>query len=150
MSDASDKRGKMIPTEVSMLELIEERHRLRAEVARLEALINNPHTNDFLEAVRTEAAHQRERWAADHDAGKADADWFWLIGYLAGKALSAAEFVRACEDVNEPLLVHGAYVEKQRGKALHHIITAAAALLNWHAHRTGADTRMRPGIEPPI
>jgi hypothetical protein len=95
------------------------------EIERLDALINNPHTADFLEAVRTEAAHQRERWGSDHDAGKGDADWFWLIGYLAGKTLSKPE------------------------KQLHHIITTAAACLNWHAARAGVDTRMRPGIEPP-
>lgn len=98
---------------------------LADEIERLLALINSPHTSDFLEAVRTEAAHQRERWAADHDAGKTDADWFWLIGYLAGKALNKPE------------------------KQLHHIITTAAACLNWHAAKTGNDTRMRPGIEPP-
>jgi hypothetical protein len=98
---------------------------LKAENERLYNLINNPHTNDFLEAVRCESAHQRERWAAEHDAGKSDPDWFWLIGYLAGKALNKPE------------------------KQLHHIITTAAACLNWHAHKTGASTVMRPGIEPP-
>lgn len=96
-----------------------------AELERLHALINNPHTADFVEAVKSEAAHQRERWAAEHDAGKADADWFWLIGYLAGKALHKPE------------------------KQLHHIITTAAACLNWHAHKTGTSTAMRPGIAPP-
>lgn len=98
---------------------------LRAEVARLDALINNPHTEDFLSAVQLEAAHQRERWAASDDAGKTDADWFWLIGYLAGKALNKPE------------------------KRLHHIITTAAAALNWHRHRAGFDTDMRPGIAEP-
>lgn len=97
-----------------------------AELLRLEALINNPHTADFVEAVKSEAAHQRERWSVEHDAGKTDADWFWLIGHLAGKALNKPE------------------------KQLHHIITTAAACLNWHAARTGADTRMRPGITPPL
>jgi hypothetical protein len=97
----------------------------KAECDRLNALINNPHTSDFLEAVRTEAAHQRERWASDHDAGKTDVDWLWLIGYLVGKAVHKPE------------------------KRLHHIITTAAACLNWHAARSGVDTRMRPGIEPP-
>jgi hypothetical protein len=125
-----------------------ELERARLEIDRLNALINNPHTNDFLEAVRTEAAHQRERWAAEHDAGKADSDWFWLVGHLAGKALSAADFVRVCGGLDE-LLVRGDYVEKQRDKALHHIITTAAACLNWHAARTGVDTRMRPGIAAP-
>lgn len=33
--------------------------------------------------------------------------------------------------------------------ALHHCISSAAALLNWHAHLTGARTAMRPGISPP-
>lgn len=95
------------------------------EVERLQALINTPHTADFLEAVKLEAIHQRERWGSEHDSGKTDADWFWLVGYLAGKALHKPE------------------------KQVHHIITTAAALLNWHAAATGADTRMRPGIEPP-
>jgi hypothetical protein len=92
------------------------------------AKLNTPHTANFIEAVKLEAAHQRERWAAEHDAGKSDADWFWLIGYLAGKVLRPD---------NTP------------EKRLHHIITTAAVCLNWHAHRTGADTRMRPGIAPP-
>jgi hypothetical protein len=98
---------------------------LADEVERLDRLINTPHTADFLRAVHLEAVHQRERWAADHDAGKSDADWFWLVGYLAGKALHKPE------------------------KQVHHIITTAAALLNWHAAKTGTDTRMRPGISPP-
>lgn len=106
-------------------ELREECDRLRDEVSRLQSLINTPHTAEFLMAVQLEAVHQRERWGSEHDAGKTDADWFWLIGYLAGKAVSKPE------------------------KQLHHIITTAAACLNWHAARTGADTSMRPGIEPP-
>ena len=103
----------------------EEYEDLKDEIARLQGLINSPHTADFIEAVQLEAAHQKERWASEHDAGKTDADWFWLIGYLAGKALNKPE------------------------KQLHHIITTAAACLNWHAARTGTDNRMRPGIEPP-
>jgi hypothetical protein len=97
-------------------------------LSALEALINNPQTESFLDAVRVEAAHQQERWGVDHDAGKADADWFWLIGYLAGKALRP---------------------ENTLNKKLHHIITTAAVCLNWHGHATGMRTRMRPGIEPP-
>jgi hypothetical protein len=87
---------------------------------RLIALINTPHTNSFLDAVRLEAAHQRERWKAECDAGKTDADWYWLIGSLAGKAIHKPE------------------------KRLHHIITAAAACLNWHMQRTVGND-MRPG-----
>lgn len=92
-----------------------------------EAKINTPHTTDFMEAVAIEAAHQRDRWGTDHDAGKTDADWFWLLGWLSGKA------VHATDDQ----------------KRLHHIITTAAACLNWHAARSGVDNRMRPGIAPP-
>jgi len=38
-----------------------------------------PEIDDFFEAVKKEAAYQRERWGADHDGGKTDPDWFWLI-----------------------------------------------------------------------
>ena len=43
---------------------------------------------------------------------KTPEDWFWLIGYLVGKAIRP----------DDP------------GKRLHHIITTAAACLNWHRH----------------
>lgn len=89
--------------------------------------INTPEVADFLAGVHNEALHQRERWGAEGDAGKTDADWFWLVGYLAGKAIRP-----------------DATPEKQ----LHHIITTAAALLNWHAARIGAYAAMRPGIDP--
>lgn len=114
------------------------------ELRRLYLLLNTPHSAEFLEAVHLEAMHQRERWAAEHDAGKTDADWFWLVGYLAGKALNSSKVV---EDDDPQVTLN--YREKQRDKAVHHIITTAAALLNWHAARTGADTRMRPGIAAP-
>ena len=93
----------------------------------LEGLINSPHTEDWFKAVRLEAAHQQERWGTDGDAGKAPQDWFWLVGYLAGKALAAWI---ACD--------------AEKGK--HHIISTSAALLNWHRHATGEMTAMRPGI----
>ena len=116
---------------------------LRAELSRLRAELNTPHTKDFLEAVRVEAAHQRERWGAEHDAGKTPEDWFWLLGYLAGKALAAARLA-GVYDIDMPELAADIV-----DKALHHTISSAACLLNWHAHLSGADTRMRPGIEPP-
>ena len=100
--------------------------RLRAEVERMTALYNTPATEDYMTAVRTEAAHQIERWGTWHDTGKTDPDWFWLVGYLAGKAL---------HDI--------------RGKKTHHIIACAAALLNWHRAVTGESNVMRPGIEEP-
>ena len=114
--------NKLLRAEIERL--TRERDEARQEAERLSGLINTPRVDDFLKAVRTEAAHQIERWGAAHDEGKTDADWFWLIGYLAGKAL------------NKP------------DKKLHHIITTAAACLNWHGHATGAQTTMRPGISP--
>ncbi len=105
---------------------------LPAEVLRRlsEPIINTPHTESFLEGVRREAVHQRERWGSEHDAGKGPTDWFWLLGYLAGKAVWAA--------------THG-----DREKALHHTVSSAAALLNWHAAMSGVSNEMRPGIEEP-
>jgi len=91
-------------------------------------LINVPHTDEWFEAVRLEAAHQIERHGSEHDAGKTPADWFWLLGYLAGKALAA--FLRG---------------DMEKGK--HHIISSSAVLLNWHRNVTGDNTSMRPGID---
>lgn len=100
---------------------------LQAEVERLNAIINTPQSDDFLRAVSIEAEHQRQRWGSEHDSGKAPADWFWLVGYLAGKALHA----HADGDVE---------------KAEHHIITTSAACANWHRAMFGK-TEMRPGID---
>lgn len=78
----------------------------------LHALVNNPQTADFLEAVRAEAAHQVQRWGEAHDRNKSAENWFWLVGYLAGKCL------RAC-------------IDGDKQKAQHHTISTAAALCNW-------------------
>jgi hypothetical protein len=91
--------------------------------------INMPETEDFFKGVPLEAAHQRARWGTDHDSGKAPADWFWLVGYLAGKCLAA-------------------HIAGNQEKALHHTISTAAALANWHMAIKGFGT-MRPGIEEP-
>jgi hypothetical protein len=108
----------------------EEYERLTAENARLSALINNPHMDDFMAAVKLEAAHQRERWGTEKDAAKDDSDWFWLVGYLTGKALSSGVLHMNAREQDEQ--------RKHHEKRLHHIITSAAALLNWHAYATGA------------
>lgn len=101
-----------------------------AEIARLTAIINTPQADDFLRAVSTEAEHQRQRWSSSHDAGKTPADWFWLVGYLAGKALHA-------------------HAAGNTEKAEHHIITTGAACANWHLAVFGK-TDMRPGHEEGI
>lgn len=86
---------------------------LERELARLRSLIDNPHIGNFLEGVRFEAVHQVERWGEDHDARKSPEDWLWTIAYLSTKAAQAARY----GDAN---------------KYLHHIVTTAAACLNWH------------------
>lgn len=86
-----------------------------------------PEVDDFFAAVKKEALYQRERWSAEHDGGKTDADWFWLIGFLAGKAL------------HNP--------GNSQEKKLHRIITVAAAACNWWAAVRGR-TEMRPGLDP--
>lgn len=118
-------------------DLVTEMDRLRRDrdaaqsrVAELEALINTPQTADWLDAVKAEAAHQVERWGTSHDGGKTPADWFWLLGYLGGKALTAQ-------------------LAGNTEKALHHTISTGAALMNWHRAITGESNAMRPGISPP-
>ena len=123
--------------------LIEEHRALALRVKELERELNTPQTKDFTDAVRKEAAHQRVRWGTEHDAGKTPEDWLWLLGYLATKATAAAR-IAATYEVDLPELS-----AEQREKALHHTISSAAVCLNWHAHLSGADTRMRPGIDPP-
>lgn len=98
-----------------------------AEIARLLSIINTPQADDFLRAVSTEAEHQRQRWGSEHDAGKTPADWFWLVGYLAGKALHS-------------------HAAGNLEKAEHHVVTTAAACANWHRAMFGK-TDMRPGID---
>lgn len=103
---------------------------LEAKVTRLNFLLNTPETENFDKAVPLEAAHQVNRWGSEHDAGKQPEDWFWLLGYLAGKALASVK----AGDME---------------KAKHHCISSAAVLRNWHAHIRSGDSLMRPGIEPP-
>lgn len=100
-----------------------------ARIRELEGLLNTPEIMDFEKAVQLEAAHQRERWGSSHDVGKSNEDWFWLLGYLGGKALQSAK----TGDIE---------------KMLHHIITTAAACANWHSAKLGGvGTTMRPGID---
>lgn len=96
-------------------------HSFVKENGRLADLLNTPELHDFAKAVVLEAAHQRARWPLDHGANKTDEQWFWLIGYLAGKAL------------HNPPHPDIAAADKR----LHRIITIAAAAANWHAARLG-------------
>jgi hypothetical protein len=98
-----------------------------AELADLKSLLNTPETEDFDKGVPLEATHQIQRWGAAHDAGKQPEDWFWLCGYLAGKALSS-------------------FKAGDAEKARHHCISTAAAMRNWHKAIATGQSTMRPGI----
>jgi hypothetical protein len=80
------------------------------EVYRLSGLINNPHVDEFLGAVRLESAFQRTKW---DDENKTAWDWFWTCGYLCQKAASAA-------------------LSGDHEKALHHTISTAALMGTWY------------------
>lgn len=78
-----------------------------------------PELDDFAKGCVIEAQHQRQRWGDEHDTTKEPEEWFWLVGYLAGKGLNAQ---RAGD------------MEKFK----HHLITGAAVLANWHARTLAA------------
>ena len=88
------------------------------EIERLTFILNTPQYEPFLKAVESEAAHQTFRWGEKDRETKSPADWFWLVGYLAGKALTA------------DLIGNGKL-------ARHHTISTAAALYHWHASVKG-------------
>ncbi len=89
---------------------------VRAERKRvLEEALNTPEVEDFDKAIPLESAHQNKRWGVEHDATKEPEQWFWVVGYLAGKALCA-------------------FKSGDLEKAKHHCISTAALLRNWHAH----------------
>lgn len=99
--------------------------------------VDSPAVENFIGGVIREAAHQRARWGDAHDRSKSAENWFWLVGYLAGKALRAA-------------------IAGDREKSLHHTISAAAALSQWHAailrddsgRGIGNDADIRPAATP--
>lgn len=94
-------------------------------------VVHSPEIQDFTVGVAQEASFQRHHWGTSHDAGKTPEDWFWLMGYLLGKVLQALK-------------------AGNTDKALHHTISGAAALSNWHAAIRGTSNEMRPGIQPPV
>ncbi len=76
------------------------------EIERLKALINSPQTDDFIEAIKTEAAHQCERW---DDSQNNNVDWLWRLAYISTKT------------------VH----KEDQSKLKHWIVSCGALCLNW-------------------
>lgn len=89
---------------------------LTDEIARLDAIIHSPESDDFIKGVSIEAEYQRQLHGVDATEDRFDwHQWYWVVGYLAGKALAAC---KSGDDNGE--------------KAKHHLITTAALLMNWH------------------
>ena len=129
-------RTKISDAQSETVSAIEKNSNLQQQLAaltlerdELKSQLNTPEIEDFAIAVVLEAQHQRHRWGSAHDVGKQPEDWFWLVGYLGGKALRA-------------------HIQGDSNKALHHTISTAAALANWHAAIAGLNTAMRPGVDP--
>ncbi len=120
----------------------------------MHCLLNAPELFDFRDAVVREAAHQRVRYGAAHDQGKTSADWFWLVAHLASKAMTS---IKEAECIAQMMPAEGgnartvleASLRRHRERSIHHIVTTAAALANWHAALIDADHTMRPGISTP-
>lgn len=94
---------------------------LETRVAELNAIIHVPESDEFLKGVSIEAEYQRQLHGVDATEARFDwHQWFWVTGYLLGKALAAC---KSGEDNGD--------------KAKHHLVTTAALLNNWHNTLTG-------------
>jgi hypothetical protein len=134
----------------ALLQQLEQACRERDE---LRAIVNNPITDQFISGTRNEIAHQVQRWGTVSDRGKEPQDWFWLVGYLAGKALHHHKNTQVQREEVERQKAAGiecsaleAALAYNIEKAKHHTISAAAALGNWWAHISIGGTVMAPGV----
>ena len=112
------------------------------EMERMQSLFASRVFWNFVDGLEREAAEEmgRSRSAPDQEWQKED--WFWLIGWVVGKALQA-------------------HIRGDCEKALHHTVSSAAVLINWQAafiargEGTKAEcsdaagaTEQRPGVGP--
>ena len=104
--DPGSMRENVLKEAALMLE------RQQIEVDRMRRLLNTPLTGAFVEAMQFEAAHQITRWA-EEDVQKSPDDWMRRLSILAQKAASA-------------------FGRGDQHKGMHHIVSTAAAALNWH------------------
>ena len=80
-----------------------------------------PVTDEFWAGVRAELEYQDGYWGPEHDADHDPEDWHWILATLSAK------IVRAQADGDTE-------------KALHHTISSAALLHQWHAHISSGKT----------
>lgn len=100
----------------------------RANLAQAMKLWDGPETEDFLEAVRKEAAFQVAKWGVSHDRAKQPEDFVFLVGYLGGKASQSQK-------------------DGDLEKAKHHTISSAAVLFNWHQRLCAGHGQFQPGSD---
>lgn len=103
------EHGKLIKVDV----LLENWHAQKHEISRLNKLINHPELENFLEAVKIEAAHQTERWGLENEEKKPPHHYVMVFTKLLGK-LSLAIW------------------DRDGDKFKHHLITMAAVSFNTH------------------
>src|SRR5258708_4428357 len=82
LANCSDHRGEQILSLAELLAVC-----ANEALEKYKASLDHPELEDFAKGVVIEAQHQRQRWGDDHDTTKEPEEWFWLIGYLAGKGL---------------------------------------------------------------
>ncbi len=75
--------------------------------------INTPEIDDFIKAVKVEAAHQTEKWGAEEEAKKYHFDYALVLDKLKGK---------------QAIAIWDRNAEKYK----HHLITMAAVCHNVH------------------
>jgi hypothetical protein len=114
-------------------------------ICQQNALLNSPENEKFMKGVRLEIAHQVQRWGTAHDRAKRPADWFWLIGYLAGKALHHHQEATRLAGLSAPGQRDLDMLAHHREKAMHHTISTGAALGNWHVAIKIGRSDMQPG-----
>lgn len=139
-----------VRVEVDVDELREQLADMTAERDRLLAMINTPELVDFPRAVYLESVHQLHRWGAEDRSSKTPQEWFWLVGYLGGRALGHHKEAERLEEIARSSTAVDAaqlrpQVEHHREKAVHHVITMAAAASRWHADVLRHFTGMDPG-----
>lgn len=136
--------------EVDVDELREQLAEMTAERDRLLAMINTPELVDFPRAVYLESVHQLHRWGAEDRSSKTPQEWFWLVGYLGGRALGHHKEAERLEELAASSTEVDAaqlrpQIDHHRKKATHHVITMAAAASHWHADVLRRFTGMKPG-----
>lgn len=87
---------------------------LLSRYEKLYGLINKPEVIDFTRGMSCEFAFQNLKWGDETLDNYTHEDWFWVVGYLAGKAVHCFE-------------------NDKHKKGLHHTITTAAVLSHWHS-----------------